>query len=91
MRILAKTLTGVSVDLDVEGITTIDEVKAKIRAQQGFEEHSFALLYRGKTLEREKTVADYQIQDKDTIHIKMYCGADPDGRRESYEKGTIKS
>jgi ubiquitin C len=69
MQIFVKTLTGKSIALDVEPTDTIESLKVKIDAREGMEPESQRLLYAGKPLEDDKTLAFYNLQRGSTIFL----------------------
>jgi ubiquitin C len=69
MRIVVKTLTGDAFTLEVESTSTISDVKAKIQQHEGISTDRQILLYSGKQLEDEHTLADYNIQNENTLHL----------------------
>nr|XP_051212188.1 uncharacterized protein LOC127329780 [Lolium perenne] len=75
MRIFVRELKGKTITLQVERTEIIDNVKMKIYQVDGCRPAQQRLLFAGRQLENDRTLADYTIRKDDTLHLVLcLCG-----------------
>ena len=69
MQLKVKNLGGVIIPIDVEASYTIEKLKEKIEEKEGIPPAQQRLIFAGKPMSENKTVADYKLTAGCTIHL----------------------
>jgi ubiquitin C len=69
IQIFVRTLTGKTITVELEHTDNMRTLKERILAKEGIPIDQQRLIFAGKSLEDEKTVADYNIQKESTVHL----------------------
>ena len=68
-QIFVTTLTGKRITLKVKPSDTVESVKSRIKYEEGILRYEQHLLFNGKPLADECTLADYGVLEKSTLYL----------------------
>jgi ubiquitin len=72
MQIFVKTVTGKTITIDVQVSDTIAYVKTKIQDKTQIPPDQQRVIFAGKQLEDDHTLADYEVKRDSTIWMVFY-------------------
>ena len=67
MKIIVKHYTGEEIPVEVEITTTIKQLRESLSQSNGEEMMYTRLVFEGKRLDNDKTIAEYEIKENDTV------------------------
>jgi hypothetical protein len=71
MQIFIKTLSGRKSPFNFEASQTVLEVKQALQEKEGIQVEQIRLIYMGKQLSDEKTLAEFNITPGGTMHMML--------------------
>jgi ubiquitin-small subunit ribosomal protein S27Ae len=92
MHILVKTLSGLSCSLNTAESASIDSLKSQVASLMGVPAEEQKLIFNGKSLEGEKLILDYAIEDNSNVYlvVALEGGAKGKKKKKDTKKGKKK-
>jgi len=69
MQIFIKTLSGKSIPLDIDDLTTVADVKTKLKDMEGIPVDDQRLIFSGRQLEDTDKLSAHNVVDGSVIHL----------------------
>lgn len=70
MLIFVKTLTGKIINMELEPLNTLEDMKLKLQNNHGIPRDQQRLIFAGRQMDDDfRTLSDYNIQNESTIHL----------------------
>ena len=68
-QIFIKTINGKTITLSIQENELVADIKTKVQEKEHIPADQQILTYKGKNLENDKTLDDYNIKKGDTLHL----------------------
>lgn len=69
VTLFIKTLRGTTFKIQASLTQTVEELKASINEQEGFDIEKQRLIFQGKCLEDDKSLNDYNVSNEVAMHL----------------------